>query len=346
MKNLTITQPDDWHVHLRDGPALVRTANDIARWARRAIVMPNLSPPVVTVAAAEAYRERIINALTPENRHFDPLMTLYLTDDTSAAEVARLAESSVVHAIKLYPAGATTNSAAGVNDLSSLFPVFEAMEKHDVPLLIHGEVTDSDIDIFDREKVFIDLHLGPLVDRFPGLRVIFEHITTEDAVAFVVAAREGVAATITAHHLLYNRNDMLVGGIKPHFFCLPILKRDQHRMALCRAATSGNPRFFLGTDSAPHIRSQKESSCGCAGCYTGHAAMELYAEVFEAEGALDQLEGFASHFGADFYRLPRNDTTITLRQNPNPVAAQLSLGDEDIVIPIRAGEMLHWELVS
>jgi dihydroorotase len=346
MKNLTITQPDDWHVHLRDGSALVRTANDIARWARRAIVMPNLSPPVVNVAAAEAYRERIINALTEENRHFDPLMTLYLTDNTSAAEVAQLAESSVVHAIKLYPAGATTNSAAGVNDLSSLYPVFEAMEKHDVPLLIHGEVTDSDIDIFDREKVFIDQHLGPLVDLFPGLRVIFEHITTEDAVAFVVAAREGVAATITAHHLLYNRNDMLVGGIRPHFFCLPILKRDQHRMALVRAATSGNPRFFLGTDSAPHVRSEKESSCGCAGCYTGHAAMELYAEVFEAEGALDQLEGFASHFGADFYRLPRNDTTITLIQNPNPVAAQLSLGDDDILIPIRAGEMLRWELVS
>jgi dihydroorotase len=346
MKKLTITQPDDWHVHLRDGAALARTANDIARWARRAVVMPNLSPPVVNVAAAEAYRERILSALTPENGHFDPLMTLYLTDNTSTTEVARLAESPVVHAIKLYPAGATTNSDAGVNDLSSLYPVFEAMEKQDVPLLIHGEVTDSDIDIFDREKVFIDQHLGPLVEHFPGLRVVFEHITTEDAVAFVVAAREGVAATITAHHLLYNRNDMLVGGIRPHFFCLPILKRDQHRMALCRAATSGNPRFFLGTDSAPHVREDKESSCGCAGCYTGHAAMELYAEVFEAEGALGQLEGFASHFGADFYRLPRNDTTITLIQNSNPVPAQLTLGHDNTLIPIRAGEMLRWELLS
>ena len=346
MKRITITQPDDWHVHLRDGAALTRTANDIARWAQRAIVMPNLVPPVTDVTAATAYRDRIIAALAPEHAKFDPLMTLYLTDTTSKDEVARAADSPAIHGIKLYPAGATTNSDAGVNDLSRLYPVLEAMESHGVPLLVHGEVTDPSVDIFDRESAFIDQHLEPLVRRFEGLRVVFEHITTADAVAFVVGAREGVAATITAHHLLFNRNDMLAGGIRPHFYCLPVLKRDRHQMALRKAATSGNPRFFLGTDSAPHTRSAKESSCGCAGCYTGHTAMELYAEAFEAEGALEQLEGFASHFGADFYRLPRNKGTITLLQRPKSVPGSLALADGDVVIPIRAGEMLRWELSS
>ena len=345
MTSLTLTLPDDWHIHLRDEEALPTTVTDIARWAGRAIVMPNLKDPVRTVADALAYRQRIL-AARPAESCFEPLMTLYLTDSTTVESVAEAAQSPFVQGIKLYPAGATTNSAAGVTALKALYPVIEAMEKHDLPLLIHGEVTDADCDIFDREKAFIDTALIPLTAEFPALRVVFEHITTRDAVQFVEAGSDRIAATVTAHHLLYNRNDMLVGGIRPHFFCLPILKRDQHRMALVRAATSGNPRFFLGTDSAPHVRSEKESSCGCAGCYTGHAAMELYAEVFEAEGALDQLEGFASHFGADFYRLPRNDTTITLIQNSNPVAAQLSLGDDDILIPIRAGEMLRWELVS
>ena len=269
-----------------------------------------------------------------------------ISEDFTTEEIKKAKATGKIFAAKLYPAGATTNSDSGVTSVKNIYPVLKAMQEVGMLLLVHGEVTDSSIDIFDREKVFIDQHLGPLVEHFPGLRVVFEHITTEDAVAFVVAAREGVAATITAHHLLYNRNDMLVGGIRPHFFCLPILKRDQHRMALCRAATSGNPRFFLGTDSAPHVREDKESSCGCAGCYTGHAAMELYAEVFEAEGALGQLEGFASHFGADFYRLPRNDTTITLIQNSNPVPAQLTLGHDNTLIPIRAGEMLRWELLS
>jgi dihydroorotase len=345
MKRITMTKPDDWHVHLRDGTALPRTVNDIARWAERAIVMPNLVPPVTDVATAAAYRDRIIAALEPEHSNFQPLMTLYLTDDTSEDEIARVADSSFVQGVKLYPAGATTNSEAGVNDLSGLYPVFEAMQEHGVPLLVHGEVTDPEIDIFDREKAFIDQHLDPLVRRFEGLPVVFEHITTAEAVAFVVGARDGVAATITAHHLLYNRNDMLAGGIRPHLYCLPVLKRDRHRVALRKAATSGNPRFFLGTDSAPHVRSAKESSCGCAGCYTGHAAMPLYAETFEAEGALAQLEGFASHFGADFYGLPRNESTITLAQNPQLVPDSLSLGDNDRVIPIRAGEMLRWELI-
>ena len=343
MKTITLTKPDDWHVHLRDGSALPRTVNDIARWAGRAIVMPNLVPPVATVAAAEAYRDRIMAALQAEYRDFNPLMTLYLTDTTSADEVARAADSPFVHGIKLYPAGATTNSAAGVNELSALYPVLAAMERHDLPLLVHGEVTDSNIDIFDREKAFIDTHLDPLVNRFPALRVVFEHITTADATEFVTSARDGVAATITAHHLLFNRNDMLVGGIRPHLFCLPVLKRDRHQVALRKAATSDNPKFFLGTDSAPHTTETKQSACGCAGCYTGHAALELYAETFEAEGALDRLEGFASHFGADFYRLPRNTAQVSLRQEESTVPPSLSLGN-DTLIPIRAGESLRWQL--
>jgi dihydroorotase len=343
MKTLTITKPDDWHIHLRDGAALELTANDVARWAKRAIVMPNLVPAVTTVADAHAYRERIVSALTPANMQFDPLMTLYLTDTTSPEEIARAAASPYVYAVKLYPAGATTNSASGVNKLEGLYPTLAAMEEHDVPLLVHGEVTDRHVDIFDREKQFIDQHLLPISEKFPRLRIVLEHITTADAVSFVVNAREGVAATITAHHLLFNRNDMLAGGIRPHFYCLPILKRNTHQAALRKAATSGNPRFFMGTDSAPHEQGAKESACGCAGCYTAGVALELYAEVFEDEGALGQLEGFASHYGPDFYRLPRNTDTITLERTEQIVPAQLDLGGATL-IPLRAGETLRWTL--
>ena len=344
MKTITILRPDDWHIHLRDHDALPLTVNDVARWAHRAVVMPNLAPPVRTVDDALAYRDRIKAARVSEHATFEPLMTLYLTNETSPAEIERAANSDHVYAAKLYPAGATTNSAAGVNDLEALYPTLAAMEKHDLPLLVHGEVTDSHIDIFDREKVFIDKYLAPLVDRFPKLRVVLEHITTADAVSFVINAREGVAATITAHHLLYNRNDMLVGGIKPHYFCLPILKRNIHQTALRSAATSGNDRFFLGTDSAPHSRTDKESACGCAGCYTAHGAIELYAEVFEDENALDQLEGFASCHGPDFYRLPRNRDHLTLVQEPVDVPDTFSMGDKHLV-PLRAGAQLRWRLL-
>ncbi len=345
MTSLTLTRPDDWHIHLRDGAALARTVNDVARWAGRAIVMPNLVPAISTVDMALAYRDRILAALEPEQRHFSPLMTLYLTDKTTAEEVALAAKAPDVHGIKLYPAGATTHSAAGVTDLAALYPVIAAMETHDVPLLVHGEVTTSSVDIFDREKAFIDQHLAPLVSQFPRLRVVFEHITTKDAVDFVTEARDGVAATITAHHLMFNRNHMLVGGIRPHYFCLPILKRDVHQQALRAAATSGNPRFFLGTDSAPHSQADKESACGCAGCYTAPHAMALYAEVFEQEGRLAALERFASHAGADFYRLPRNNDTITLAKTPIDVEAVLSLGDRSVV-PLRAGETLTWQHIA
>ena len=345
MKTLSIIRPDDWHIHLRDGEALPLTVNDVARWAQRAIVMPNLVPPVRTVADALAYRDRINAARVSEHSHFDPLMTLYLTNETSAEEIERAANNPHVYAVKLYPAGATTNSAAGVNDLEALYPILAVMEAHDLPLLIHGEVTDSHIDIFDREKVFIDKYLAPLVEHFPKLRVVLEHITTADAVSFVINARHGVAATITAHHLLYNRNDMLVGGIKPHYFCLPILKRNIHQEALRKAATSGNSRFFLGTDSAPHSRTDKESACGCAGCYTAHGAIELYAEVFEDEGALDRLEGFASCYGPDFYSVPRNTDRITLVQEPTDVPESFNLGDK-VMVPLRAGSQLRWRLIS
>ena len=342
---LTITRPDDWHAHLRDGAALEHTCADLARYFGRVIVMPNLSPPATTVAEAALYRERILAAMAPLERRFEPLMTLYLTDRTDAAEIQLAAASSFVHAVKLYPAGATTNSAAGVAHLEGLYGTLAAMEEADLPLLVHGEVTDHDVDIFDREKVFIDRHLVPVVERFPGLRIVFEHITTRDAVAFVREARPGVAATITAHHLLFNRNDMLVGGIRPHYFCLPILKRNVHQLELQEAATSGNPRFFLGTDSAPHSTANKETRCGCAGVYTAHAAIEFYAEVFEQLGALHALEGFASHFGPDFYRLPRNDDTITLRQEQWQVPGQLPLG-RDVLTPMRAGENMSWRVLD
>ena len=341
MTDLTLTRPDDWHVHLRDGDALTHTCADMARYFGRVIVMPNLTPPVTTVAEAAAYRDRILAAMDGQPRQFEPLMVLYLTDQTSGDEIRQAAESDFVHAVKLYPAGATTNSDAGVADLGSLYPTLEAMEEVNLPLLIHGEVTDAEIDIFDREHVFIERHLAPITQRFPSLRVVLEHITTEDAVTFVEGASDKAAATITAHHLLYNRNEMLVGGIRPHYYCLPILKRRRHQEALIKAATSGNPKFFLGTDSAPHATHTKENSCGCAGAYTAHAALELYAEVFEQEGKLDLLEGFASHFGPDFYGLPRNTDTITLTRHAWDVPAQLPLGDS-VLTPIRGGDSVNW----
>ncbi len=345
MNELTITRPDDWHVHLRDGDALPNTCADMARYFQRAIVMPNLTPPARTVAEAVAYRDRIEAAMDGLPRRFDPLMTLYLTDQTDAAEIQLAAAAEHVHAVKLYPAGATTNSDAGVAELDSLFPVLAAMEEVDLPLLIHGEVTDHEIDIFDREKVFIDRHLAPISERFPGLRIVLEHITTRDAVEFVREAPANVAATITAHHLMFNRNHMLVGGIRPHYYCLPILKRNIHQNELREAASSGNPKFFLGTDSAPHSTVTKENSCGCAGVYSAHAAIELYAEVFEELDALDKLEGFASHFGPDFYHMPRNTDTITLRKEAWSVPAQLPLGDKTLT-PLRAGEDIAWRVVD
>jgi len=342
MTSLTLTLPDDWHIHLRDEAALAMTVPDVARWAGRAIVMPNLTPPVLSVSDALSYRERIL-AHVPEGGQFDPLMVLYLTDATTPEMVAETAESPHVQGIKLYPAGATTNSDAGVTGIEARYPVFEAMERHDVPLLIHGEVTDHHVDIFDREKAFIDSALTPMVGAFPELRIVFEHITTADAVQFVKASGDHVAATVTAHHLLYNRNDMLVGGVRPHLFCLPVLKRDQHQLALRRAVTSGHPRFFLGTDSAPHARGEKESSCGCAGCYTAHAALELYAEVFDEENALDRLEAFASFNGPDFYRLPRNSSAITLSKDAQSIPKAFRLGDNEVV-PIRAGDSVGWKV--
>ena len=345
MTQLTITRPDDWHVHIRDGDALINTCADMARYFGRIIVMPNLTPPATTVEEAGAYRQRILNAMSGLPRQFEPLMVLYLTDRTDANEIERAAASDFVHAVKLYPAGATTNSDAGVADLQSLYPTLAAMEEHGLPLLIHGEVTDHEIDIFDREKAFIDRHLIPIVERFPRLKIVLEHITTKDAVDFITGAADNIAATITAHHLLLNRNDMLVGGIKPHYYCLPILKRNSHQNALLDAAISENPKFFLGTDSAPHTTINKENSCGCAGIYTGHAAIELYAEVFDQLAALDRLESFASHFGADFYGLPRNTDTITLEKQTWTVPDHLPLGNESLT-PLRAGEDILWRLVE
>ncbi|HUW37506.1 MAG TPA: dihydroorotase [Rhodocyclaceae bacterium] len=343
MRSLTLTRPDDWHLHLRDGPALAAVLPDSARRFARAIVMPNLKPPVTTVAAAAAYRERILAAL-PAGLDFEPLMTLYLTDDTRPDEITAARACGFVHALKLYPAGATTNSAAGVTDIGNCRATLARMESLGVPLLLHGEVTDPAVDVFDREAVFIERVLAPLHEEFPDLRLVFEHITTRQAVEFVQAAGVGVAATITAHHLLYNRNAMFAGGIRPHRYCLPVLKREAHRRALVAAATSGNPKFFLGTDSAPHARSAKESACGCAGCYTAHAGIELYAQAFEAAGALDRLEGFASHHGADFYGLTRNAGTITLvREDWTVPAGQPFLG-EDPLVPLMAGETIAWRL--
>ncbi len=344
MQTLQITRPDDWHIHLRDGDALKQTVDDASRYFGRAIVMPNLTPPVRNVAEARAYEQRIRAALPEGRNHFTPLMVLYLTDRTQPADIAEAKASGLVYAAKLYPAGATTNSDAGVTDLDALWPVLAEMEKQGLPLLVHGEVTDAEIDIFDREAEFIDRHLKRLVAAFPQLKVVLEHITTADAAEFVANAPSNVAATITAHHLLYNRNDMLAGGIRPHYYCLPILKRNRHQQALIAAATSGSPKFFLGTDSAPHARHRKEADCGCAGCYTAYAAIELYAEAFEAAAALDKLEAFASFYGPDFYGLPRNSDTITLQKSDWQAPASLPLGD-DQMRPLRATETLRWQVI-
>ncbi len=339
---LQLTRPDDWHLHLRDGAFMQSVLPDTARQFARAIVMPNLRPPVTTTALAQAYRERILAALPPGS-HFQPLMTLYLTDNTLPEEIRKAKQSGFVHAVKLYPAGATTNSDAGVTDLRRTYGVLEEMQKLGMPLLVHGEVTDSAIDVFDREAVFIERVLQPLLSDFPGLRVVFEHITTKEAAEFVASAGDNIAATLTAHHLLYNRNAMLVGGIRPHYYCLPVLKRETHREALVKAATSGSKKFFLGTDSAPHAQHTKETACGCAGCYTAHAAIELYAEVFELASALNKLEGFASFHGADFYCLPRNRETVTLRKQEWQVPPSMGFGEHRLV-PLRAGEAVKWAL--
>jgi dihydroorotase len=341
---ITLTRPDDWHLHLRDGPVLAAVLPDTARRFARAIVMPNLKAPVTTVELARAYRDRILAAL-PTGLSFEPLMTLYLTDLTAPAEIAKAKASGFVHAVKYYPAGATTHSENGVTDLKRVYPVLAEMEKHDLPLLLHGEVTDPDVDVFDREAVFIERHLAPLARAFPGLRIVLEHVTTKQGVSFVEQAGPNIAATITAHHLLLNRNAMFAGGIRPHVYCLPVLKREEHRQALVRAATGGNPKFFLGSDSAPHGRRTKETACGCAGIYTAHAALELYAEVFEQAGALDGLEAFASFHGADFYRLPRNPGKVTLVRKAWTVPRELAF-DDDALVPLRAGGEVGWALVS
>jgi len=341
-QTLTIIQPDDWHLHLRDGAAMRDVLPDTAKRFARAIVMPNLRPPVTTVSQAEAYRDRILAAL-PQGAHFEPLMTLYLTDNTLPEEIAKAQASGFVHGVKLYPAGATTNSDSGVSDLAKCSATLAAMEKQGLPLLVHAEVTDSDIDVFDREAVFIERHMIPLTRKFPELKVVFEHITTKDAAQFVSSAPATIAATITAHHLLMNRNAMFNGGIRPHYYCLPVLKRELHKQALLAAAASGNPKFFLGTDSAPHAKSAKEAACGCAGMYTAHAAIELYAEAFEQVGALDKLQGFASIHGAGFYGLPPNINTITLDKEPWTVPQEIPFGDGTIV-PLRAGETVAWRL--
>ena len=341
--NLTLIRPDDWHVHLRDGVVLADVVPHTAAQFARAIVMPNLKPPVVTTAMAAAYRDRILAAV-PQGMKFEPLMTLYLTDNTPPDEIRRATESGFVKGVKLYPAGATTNSDAGVTDIQRCMRTLEVMQETGLPLLIHGEVTDHEVDVFDREAAFIDRILQPLRKSLPALRVVFEHITTKDAVDYVRDADGEIAATITAHHLMYNRNAIFQGGIRPHYYCLPILKREVHRQALVDAATSGSPRFFLGTDSAPHPKGLKEHACGCAGCYTALHAMELYAEVFEAVNALDKLEGFASLFGPDFYRLPRNTEQVTLQKREWVIPYELTLGDT-VLVPLDAGRALGWKFI-
>ena len=343
MRELLITRPDDWHVHLRDGAVLADTCADMARYFGRMVVMPNLDPPVTTVAAAAAYRQRILAAMENLPRQAEPLMTLYLTEQTSSAEIERATDSGVIHAVKLYPAGATTHSAAGVREILAVYPVLETMQKLGLPLLIHGEVTSGDIDIFDREKVFIDRHLEPLVAAFPELKLVLEHISTAEAAAFISAQAPHVGASITAHHLLFNRNHLLAGGIRPDYYCLPVLKRDTHQQAVIKAATSGDPRFFLGTDSAPHATADKQSACGCAGCYTAHAAIELYTEAFERAHALDKLEAFAAFHGADFYGLPRNRGRLTLRRESWTVPERLALGDSELT-PLCSGEQIAWSV--
>ena len=343
MDRITLTLPDDWHLHVRDGDVLKHVVPYSARRFGRAIIMPNLKPPVTTVEQARAYRERILAAL-PAGSGFEPLMTLYLTERTPAAEIDRAMASGLIHAVKLYPAGATTNSDAGVTDLRRCDETLAAMAKAGLPLLVHGEVTTEGVDVFDREARFLEERLAPLLARHPRLRIVCEHITTREAAEFVRGAPDTVAATITCHHLLFNRNHMLAGGIRPHYYCLPILKRERDRATLLEAATSGNPKFFLGTDSAPHARGDKEAACGCAGCFTAPAAMELYAEAFEAVGRLDRMEGFASHFGADFYGLPRNARTLTLVREPWTLPESYAFG-AGRVVPLRAGETLPWRLI-
>ena len=343
MKELTITRPDDWHLHVRDGDALKAVLPATARQFARAIIMPNLKPPIRTVADARSYRERILAALPPF-ADFEPLMTLYLTDNTSPEDIGQAMASGFVKAIKYYPFGATTNSDAGVTNIRKCDTVFEAMQAAGLPLLLHGEVVDADVDIFDREKVFIEKHLIPLALRFPKLKIVLEHITTVNAAEFVLAASDNVAATITPQHLLYSRNAIFKGGLRPHFYCLPVLKREEHRVALLNVATSGNPKFFLGTDSAPHSKNLKEAGCCAAGCYTAPHALELYAEAFDSVNALDKLEGFASFHGADFYGLPRNTARVTLKKEDWTVPDESTFPDAAIV-PLRAGEAMHWRFV-
>jgi len=349
MESLTITRPDDWHLHLRDGAAMAAVLPHTARQFARAIVMPNLRPPVTTTALARSYRERILAAL-PVGMDFKPLMTLYLTDNTPADEIRRAKASGFVHGVKLYPAGATTNSDSGVTDIRKPRAALEAMQEVGLPLQVHGEVTHAHVDVFDREAVFIDEVLNPLRKDFPALKVVFEHITTREAAQYVRDAEGSIAATITSHHLLFNRNAIFMtadgrAGVRPHYYCLPVLKRESHRLSLVEAATSGNPRFFLGTDSAPHPKGEKETACGCAGCYSALCALELYAEAFEDAGRLDRFEAFASHFGADFYGLPRNLGTVMLRRQSATVPAELPFG-ATTVVPLRAGESLRWSLAA
>ena len=339
MQELTITRPDDWHLHLRDGEMLKAVLPDTAKQFARAIVMPNLKPPVRTVDEASAYRDRILAAI-PDGMSFEPLMTLYLTDNTTPDEIAKAKESGFVKAVKYYPAGATTNSDSGVSDILKVTDALQAMESVGLPLLLHGEVTSADVDMFDREAVFIESILKPLIEKMPSLRIVLEHITTQQAAEFVTESPDHIGATLTPQHLLYNRNAMFQGGIRPHYYCLPILKREAHREALVAAATSGNKKFFLGTDSAPHVTGAKEASCGCAGIYSAHAAIEFYAEAFEKANALDKLEGFASHYGPDFYGLPRNTDQITLVKEAHTVSATHPAG----VTPLRANETLGWKL--
>lgn len=343
MKTLTLTRPDDMHLHVRDGTMLQTVLPYTASQFARAIIMPNLRPPVTTVTQALAYREEILAAV-PQDLDFTPLMTLYLTASTPNSEIKKAAESEHIHAFKLYPAGATTHSDAGVADINAAYPLFEAMEKYDIPLLLHGEVTDPDCDIFDRERAFIDRYLIDIVNHFPALRVVFEHATTEEAVDFVKSAPANVAATITPQHLLYNRNALLAGGIRPHHYCLPVLKRERHRQSLVRAATSGNPKFFLGTDSAPHLTGLKENACGCAGCFSAPVALELYTEAFESANALDKLADFAGRFGADFYRLPQNTGSIVLEKREWQVPLCYSKNAVSVT-PLKADEMVKWRVL-
>lgn len=341
-QEITLTRPDDWHLHVRDGATLASVLPHTAAQFGRAIIMPNLKPPVTTTAQAGEYRARILAAL-PAGMQFEPLMTLYLTNNTPPDEIRRAKDSGFVHAVKLYPAGATTNSDAGVTDLKNCYKALETMQEVGMPFLVHGEVTDAEIDLFDREAVFIDRVMKPLRKDMPELKVVFEHITTSDAAAYVAESGGPIAATITAHHLLYNRNEIFKGGIRPHYYCLPVLKRETHRQALVKAAISGSKRFFLGTDSAPHAKGLKEHACGCAGCYTALHAMELYTQAFEQAGALDQLEAFASFNGPDFYQLPRNSGSITLVREDWQIPAELPFADTSVV-PLNSGETLHWKM--